>query len=296
MNVLLALLIMFMAFTVGLIAVAIVITIMGLAGAPGALLFEAGQKAQNVILRVAGLAVAALGQSFVVGAYAVLVVGLLHWFSAGRLDVPTWPLWIAAFFHSGAAPTYAMKERPEEPTAQHQTLGIVALAASLIFFLSAFWPTSLRGVYGWVPLFDHVASSVQSSSISRDTPLDTPRIKAGRDECREAIMFFIRAHSMMSDDVGNVVQLSASQEREMRSLLRHGLEKANEVPGAFFDAVHPYLRSEFRDHLAAGWQFYLDGLEQRDPNRQIRGIRLIQRWENFKQQNADLLWEAIIER
>ena len=154
MNTLLALLIMFMAFTMGLIAVGIVMFVMGFAGAPGAMLFAAGQKARSALLRVCGLILAALGQSYVVGAYAVFVVGLLRWFSTGRPDVPTWPLWIAAFFHSGAVPFYGMKERPEEPTAQHLTLGIVELAATVVFFIVAFAPGALKSIYGWVPLFD----------------------------------------------------------------------------------------------------------------------------------------------
>jgi hypothetical protein len=145
---------MFMACTVGLIAVAIVMVIMGLAGAPGAMLFAAGQKAQSASVRVFGFILAALGQSYVVGAYAVFVVGLLRWFSAGRPDVPTWPLWIAAFFHSGAVPAYGMKERPEQPTAQHRTLGIVSLAGVAVFFIAAFAPASLKPVYGWVPFFE----------------------------------------------------------------------------------------------------------------------------------------------
>ncbi len=156
MKTLLALFIMFMACTMGLITVAIVMVVMGFAGAPGAILFAAGQKAQNVLLRMCGLILAALGQSYVVGAYAVFVVGLLRWFSTGRPDVPTWPLWIAAFFHSGAVPTYGMKEKPEEPAAQHLTLGIVALAATVVFFVAAFAPVALQSIYGWVPFFDEM--------------------------------------------------------------------------------------------------------------------------------------------
>jgi hypothetical protein len=155
MKTLFALLIMFVACTMGLIAVAIVMVIMGFAGAPGAMLFAVGQKRKSALLGVFGLILAALGQSYVAGAYAVFVVGLLRWFSTGRPDVPTWPLWIAAFIHSGAAPTYGMKERPEQPTAQHRTLGIVSLAATVVFLIAAFAPPgSLRLIYGWVPLFE----------------------------------------------------------------------------------------------------------------------------------------------
>ena len=263
---LLALLIMFMAFTVGLIAVAIVIPVMGLAGAPGALLYAAGQRAQRSALRIVGLLVAALGQSFVVGAYAVLLVGLVRWFAAGRPDMPTWPLWIAAFFQSGAAPTYAMKERPDEPTAQHRTLGVVALAATIIFFLGALSPAPLRSVYGWVPLFDKLLSPGEAIATPAGAALTPSRAESGRDDCREAIMSFIRAHGMMSDEAGNIVQLTASQEKEMLDLIRNGLGKAKEVSDTFLQGVHPRLKSEFRDHLVAGWQLYLAGLEDRVPS------------------------------
>jgi hypothetical protein len=154
MKTLLALLILFTACTMGLVAVAIVMVVMGVAGAPGAMLFAAGQKAKSASLRVFGFILAALGQSYVAGAYAVFVVGLLRWFSNERPDLPTWPLWIAAFIHSDAAPIYGMKERPEQPTAQHRTLGIVSLATTVVFFIAAFAPGALQLVYGWVPLFE----------------------------------------------------------------------------------------------------------------------------------------------
>ena len=125
--------------------------LMGAAGAPGAVLFSLGQRTQNALLRQLGLIVAALGQSYVVGGYAVFVVGLLRWFSQGQPDVPTWPLWIAAFFHSGAAPLYGMKERPEEPTAQHYTLGVVTLLSEAVFLVAVFAPGALFALYGWVP-------------------------------------------------------------------------------------------------------------------------------------------------
>jgi len=79
-------------------------------------------------------------------------------------------------------------------------------------------------------------------------------------------MSFIRAHGMMSDEAGNIVQLTASQEKEMLDLIRNGLGKAKEVSDTFLQGVHPRLKSEFRDHLVAGWQLYLAGLEDRVPS------------------------------
>ena len=48
---------------------------------------------------------------------------------------------------------YGMKERPEEPTAQHYTLGIVFLFSIVVFVVMVFSPNTLKPVYGWVPLY-----------------------------------------------------------------------------------------------------------------------------------------------
>jgi hypothetical protein len=193
MKTLLALLIMFTACTMGLIAIAIVMMIMGLAGAPGAMLFAAGQKTRNVFLTACGFIVAALGQSYVVGAYTVFVVGLLRWFSEGRPDVPTWPLWIAAFFHSGAAPTYGMKERPEEPTAQHHTLGLVQLLATAVFFIVAFAPNTLKPIYGWVPLFDAMLKPASTSTT------EPAREHTLTEKQRESVHAFFVGYQYLQD-------------------------------------------------------------------------------------------------
>ena len=47
-----------------------------------------------------------------------------------------------------------MKESPEQPTAEHRTLGIVSLAVTVVFFIAAFAPGALDLIYGWVPLFE----------------------------------------------------------------------------------------------------------------------------------------------
>jgi hypothetical protein len=145
--------IMFAACTIGLIAVGAVMIVMGLSGAPGAMIFEAGERKHSAALRAVGFTLAALGQSYVVGAYAVLLVSVLRVFSATRPHLATWPLWVAAFFHAGAVTAYAMKERPEMPTAQHYTLGVVSLLSFAIFLMVAISPSWLSPLYEWVPFF-----------------------------------------------------------------------------------------------------------------------------------------------
>lgn len=155
MDTLYSLLIMFVACSAGMALMAVVMLVMGFGGMPGALLHLKGVSSRNGFLVMSGYALCALGQSYVVGAYAVFAVSLLRWFTEGHPDLPTWPLWFAAFYHGNAVPVLALKENPEEPTAQHHTLGIVGLISILVFLLIVFSPNTLKPVYGWVPYYQH---------------------------------------------------------------------------------------------------------------------------------------------
>ena len=144
---------MFASLTVGLALVAIVMLLMGIGGAPGCMLFEVGRKSANRFLIILGFILTAVGQAYVVCSYTVFIVSALRAFSGVAPHLPTWPLWIAAFFHSGAVPTYAMKEKPEVPTSQHMTLGLVSSISFVCFLIIVFAPQWLSPMFGWIPLF-----------------------------------------------------------------------------------------------------------------------------------------------
>lgn len=144
---------MFASCSMGLVLIAFVILLMGIGGAPGAILYEAGIKSANKGLSSAGFLLTALGQSFVVCAYTVLVVSALRTFATAYPNLPMWPLWIAAFVHATAAPGKASQERPEVPNAQHPTLGLVGTASFICLLIMIFSPSLLKGIYGWVPYF-----------------------------------------------------------------------------------------------------------------------------------------------
>lgn len=95
----------------------------------GAILHAAGIKSANKGLCLGGLLVAVLGQSLVACAYTVLVASALRPPAAADPSLPSWPLWRVALFHDKAAPAKTSKERPEVPTAQHLTLGLVGTAS-----------------------------------------------------------------------------------------------------------------------------------------------------------------------
>lgn len=107
-------------------------------------------------------------------------------------------------------------------------------------------------------------------------------------------MSLISAHSMMSNDQGEIVQLTPQQGAQMKALIQTGVIAGNGVSDRYLSQIHPQLPSEFRSHLLAGWQKYLDGLDHFHLADQVDGIQLVQQWEQFKDRNADLLYERII--
>ncbi len=81
----------------------------------------------------------------------------------------------------------------------------------------------------------------------------------------------------------------------MKALIRTGLTAGASVSDEYLSAVHPQLPLEFREHLLRGWQMYLDGLENSDPQLQATGIEIIHLWLRFKDANSDLLYNRLIE-
>ncbi len=257
----------------GMLPVALVIFLLGFGGAPGTFLWSAADRFDSRWLRRLALAVTWLGQSYVSLAFVVLVISALRAFLEERPSFYVWPFWIAAFFLAVAPPSYAMKEKGDPPSSQHFAMPMTAITTIAGFFVLALLPRVATSAWPWVPFQKEV----------------------GRAACKVAIMSFIDAHRMMSDESGNVVQLNDDQASEMKALIRQGLRSSSRVPEAFLDSVHPQLKSEFRDHLVAGWSLYLEGLEGADPAKQIAGIQRVQLWEVFKGANADLLYKRIIE-
>ncbi|MDA3916671.1 MAG: hypothetical protein PF690_06830 [Deltaproteobacteria bacterium] len=119
--------------------------------------------------------------------------------------------------------------------------------------------------------------------------------KIDKLNCKNAIMSFIKAHEMQSDKNGNIVQLSEMQEEEMKSLINDGIRFGLLVSKDFLNSVHPKLKVYFKEHLLKGWKLYLAGLETNNASQQMKGIEDIQKWVNFKGNNADLLYKSIIE-
>jgi len=139
-----------------------------------------------------------------------------------------------------------------------------------------------------LPHKGEIADQSQVDPRSRAVESDDRRF------CRTAMISFIKAQGMQWDADGNKKLLLPAQEEELKTLIRTGIESAERVSDSFLDAIHPFLKEEFRDRLVQGWTIYLEGLETHNEQTQARGIRLLMEWEDFKVDFIDLFYETII--
>jgi predicted PurR-regulated permease PerM len=115
-----------------------------------------------------------------------------------------------------------------------------------------------------------------------------------RENCRKAFMFFLNAQSLQWDADGNKFVLIDKEEQQLREYIRAGIEYANKVSDTFLGKIHPFLPEEFREHLVAGWELYLEGVDKKDEAIQEKGLHLLMQWENFREDNLNLLYQSII--
>lgn len=160
---------------------------------------------------------------------------------------------------------------------------LVLLISILGFVILAAFPRSRSVGWPWV------GSLVPQAMFAQRQ--DDPQ----RTFCKTAVMSFLEAHAMMSDEQGRIVQLTDAQTASMKDLIRKGVKAASQVNDTYLATIHSELPTEFRDHLVKGWQTYLNGLDSSDFGLQIQGITLVQRWEAFKAKHIDHMYHSIIE-
>ncbi|MHB1458128.1 MAG: hypothetical protein ACYC0V_14560 [Armatimonadota bacterium] len=163
MNLLRALFILLAALTIGLIGILFEMTLIRLIAIPGNLLIKLGRKIETIYIIVLGSILTVLGQLYIVGIYAISVVALLDYYIKIKPEIPTWPLWIAAYIHCILVPHYGLKKVIQDIynkqfyfPAEDISLIIVAVFTQVLFFIVVFNHTILRPFYGWIPHFGNL--------------------------------------------------------------------------------------------------------------------------------------------
>jgi hypothetical protein len=216
-----------------------------------------------------------------------------------------WLYWITGFMWCISVIGWLAHKEKQSSQSLEESRGIqngttlYSLIAIVSFLAFSFFPSFILPPYGWAlkafGLHGYIFTKNDSNVVIAESERGhTLKSVSERGLCKTAIMSFIKAHAMMSDDKGHVVQLSAGEEAQMKTLIRDGLTAASGVSDGYLRGIHPDLPIEFSKHLVNGWRLYLNGLESSESGKQIQGIQLVQRWEAFKEKNADLLYENLI--
>ena len=216
-----------------------------------------------------------------------------------------WLYWIVGFIWCIALIGWLAHKEKQSSQSIEEARGIqkgttgYSLIAIVAFLAFSFFPSLILPPYGWAlkafGLHGYIGTkNARNVMIAESERSHTLKSGPERALCKTTIMSFIKAHGIMSDDKGRVVQLSAREEVQMKNLIRAGLTAASGVSDGYLRGIHSDLPIEFREHLVDGWRLYLNGLERSEPGKQIQGIQLVQRWEAFKEENGDLLYESLI--
>lgn len=160
MNTLFALLLMFGVGIFGLLPIMFVVLGLGIAAIPGGIAVQMADQGGAKFFRGFGIGITILLQSFIACSYAVFVVSLVRWFAHSYPQIPTWPLWIAAFLQAVMGPFQSFQSGQADKDKGTRdfidaTLPSVMLATVICFFLMVFSPTFLERLFVWIPFFEY---------------------------------------------------------------------------------------------------------------------------------------------
>ncbi len=251
------------------------------------------------------LSIAGAYQIYFWGFWSAFCVAMTFKFTQKPEVTWDWLYWISGFMWCFSLIGWLAHKEKQSSQSLEESRGIqkgttrYSLIAIVAFLAFAFFPSLILPLYGWAlkpfGLHEYIGTK-NATNVEIADPERSYTLKSGTERvlCKTTIMSFIKAHAMMSDDKGRVVQLSAEEEAQMKILIRTGLTAASGVSDGYLRGIHPELPREFREHIVEGWRLYVNGLENSDAQKQIQGIQLIQHWEAFKKKNVDLLYESLI--
>jgi hypothetical protein len=140
----------------GIFAAAIYTFVVGLAGAPGALLSAAAVKrSPDGAIPVWGLLLTVAGQLYAALVFVALVTNFVEAHLSGTTGIGKWVAWIVAFFVAVAPTVIALKDaaRVEQRNVQHHATTLTAPLTAVGFFVFQFFPSLMNTGWGWVPRF-----------------------------------------------------------------------------------------------------------------------------------------------
>ena len=129
----------------------------------------------------------------------------------------------------------------------------------------------------WVPTFSAVTRQLGASTHAEE-----------RDRMSRMFEAFHHASMLVAIPAGQVTtHTSAATDSVIYSELERGLITGDSVSDAYLDWLDPAMKPHFRGELLAGNRLYLDGLLQRDTDKQVAAIQTIAQWQQFWRERGE---------
>jgi hypothetical protein len=260
----------------GFFAAALFTFVIGLAGAPGALLTAAVTRGKTGSEVPAwGVLLTALGQFAASLVWIAALYNSVHGWLDNGSGLGRFLVWVVALIIANAPLAVALKDAAREPNknVQHVATTIASPLTLIASLVLLFVPSLLEKGFGWVPHFGNGASSNQAQTSL------PPEYVSHRDSLSSAFQAFSTVTRLTQVPAGQTSMASTPEhDLKVKRALEQGLRAGRSVGRDFLNWLHPQMQEHFEGRYLAGQALYLEGLQEQNPAKQIRGNELIAEW------------------
>jgi hypothetical protein len=138
---------------VGTFAAVLWTVVLGVGGAPGSALAVLGTRYRKRGLITLGTVLSFIVESYLLLAFAGLVIRFVDGFLAARPNAPAWPLWIVGWYLATAPVLFGGHSTPgaEARDATDTAFAFALPVAAFGFWVFVIWREVLEWGWGWLP-------------------------------------------------------------------------------------------------------------------------------------------------
>ena len=138
---------------VGTFAAVLWTVVLGVGGAPGSALAVLGTRYRKRTLVTAGTFVSFVLESYLLLAFAALVILFVDGFVGSRPGTPAWPLWLVGWYLATAPVLFGGRSTPGAAArdATDTAFAFALPVAGFGFWVFVLWRSVLEWGWGWLP-------------------------------------------------------------------------------------------------------------------------------------------------